>query len=130
MALFAAGCQPAPSPDSQSVPTDATTPAVADAAFLEITPAARTQLRATLSAQDQAVTWRLRIAIVPGGCQGRMAKLDLDADPPAAGDSEFLAGGVRCVYRAEQEAVVRGGRIDWVDTVKETGFAWTFPPNK
>ncbi len=93
LAFLGAGCQPAPPADPQGMPPGTTTLVEASSAFLNITPAAQVQIWAVLSTRDKSSPWRLRVTIVPGGCHGQTAKLDLDPDPVASGDSESFVGG-------------------------------------
>jgi iron-sulfur cluster assembly protein len=63
----------------------------------------------------------LRVRVVAGGCQGFLHKIDLD---PAVGPRDHVvsAGDVSAVVFADQAEMLRGTRIDYIDTGKEVGF--------
>jgi iron-sulfur cluster insertion protein len=63
----------------------------------------------------------LRVRVVAGGCYGFLHKLDLGHDL-APEDHAFSAGGVSAVVYLCQVEMLRGTRIDSIESAKERGF--------
>ena len=63
----------------------------------------------------------LRLRVVPGGCQGFMHKLDLDADV-SADDHVCESGGVSVVVFKRQLEMLRRAQVDFGDDDGKQGF--------
>ena len=137
-----AGCEPAApvadtnppqafgSPANHRPPASETQPPESPAgprrvepSFLDITPAARAQLRKTADEYAPGRRWWLRVHVQSGGCTGMSTKLDFDPIGPETGDAEFLCGDIRCVMTAKHDFLIQGTVIDWVENGKERGFS-------
>ena len=63
----------------------------------------------------------LRVAIQGGGCGGFEYQLGFDRGATGE-DAEFQYFGVRVVVDPASGQYLKGATIDWVDTLKESGF--------
>jgi iron-sulfur cluster assembly accessory protein len=113
-----------------SVPKEETQPSEAKP-LIELTPAATKKILETVR-EGQAdgslpkVRLHLRVRLLAGGCCGFLHKLDLDPDV-APRDHAFSAGDLTVVVSRRQVDMLRGSRIDFIQSVKETGFTIKSP---
>ena len=115
-AALLAGCQR--SPPEPAVSPRATAPELEP--VVTVTTAAAAAVREHAQ-QFPGETLYLRVRVVPGGCQGFMHKLDLDAaksDEDVVGES----GGVGVVVSARQVEMLRGTRVDFGEEKGNRGF--------
>jgi iron-sulfur cluster assembly accessory protein len=76
------------------------------------------QLRSEMPA---GATPRLRVRVVPGGCQGFMHKLDVDT-VTTSGDRVFTSAGVSVVVAERQADMLKGTLVDFGEKDGQQGF--------
>jgi iron-sulfur cluster assembly protein len=89
--------------------------------MLEVTPEAARQIHALLSEDGQAETHGLRMKVVGGGCSGLQYQLSFD-DTVRDIDTEIEVEGVRIIIDEKSALYLVGSRLDFVDTLQESGF--------
>ena len=67
----------------------------------------------------------LRINVVAGGCAG--FKYDLDFDEEKQSDIRIESQGIIFVMNKESEKLAKGAKIDYLDTLNESGFRISNP---
>ena len=67
----------------------------------------------------------LRINVVAGGCAG--FKYDLDFDEEKQSDIRIESQGIVFVMNKESEKLAKGAKIDYLDTLNESGFRISNP---
>jgi iron-sulfur cluster assembly accessory protein len=87
--------------------------------LVSLTPAAAEKIR-TLMAEESDVSV-LRVAIEGGGCSGFQYGLGFDRDAQE-GDHEFECEGVRVVVDPFSVPYLTGARVDYLETIQESGF--------
>jgi len=87
--------------------------------LVSLTPSAADKIRA-LMAEDAEVSV-LRVAIEGGGCSGFQYGLGFDHGAQE-GDHEFECEGVRVVVDPFSAPYLRGARVDYLETIQESGF--------
>jgi iron-sulfur cluster assembly accessory protein len=88
--------------------------------LLSVTEAAAVKIK-QLMAEDQDVGV-LRVAIQGGGCSGFQYGLGFDRGA-VEGDLEFEQHGVTVVVDPFSAPYLRGARVDYVDSIQQSGFA-------
>ena len=71
----------------------------------------------------------LRIGVVPGGCAGLSYDLRFQKTP-YDNDTIFEQGGLRIFVNPESATFLKDITIDYVDTLKESGFKYINPNAK
>ena len=71
----------------------------------------------------------LRIGVVPGGCAGLSYDLRFQKSP-YENDTIFEQNGLRVFVNPESQTFLKGITIDYVDTLKESGFKYINPNAK
>jgi iron-sulfur cluster assembly accessory protein len=124
-AALLAGClgEPASEPGGSPLPTAPTggKPAGSDEPLLTVTPKAAAMVHQHVADLRMPEKIHLRVRVVPGGCQGFMHKLDLDADVSAE-DRIFDSGGVSVVVFKRQVEMLRGAQVDYGEENSQRGF--------
>src|SRR5512142_2742717 len=87
--------------------------------IVSLTPAAAAKIR-DLIAQETDVSV-LRVAIEGGGCSGFQYGLGFDRGAQE-GDVEFECEGVKVVVDPFSAPYLRGARVDYLETIQESGF--------
>ena len=87
--------------------------------LVSLTPSAADKIRA-LMAEDADVSV-LRVAIEGGGCSGFQYGLGFDHGAQE-GDHEFECEGVKVVVDPFSAPYLRGARVDYLETIQESGF--------
>ncbi|MGH2717431.1 MAG: HesB/IscA family protein [Actinomycetota bacterium] len=64
----------------------------------------------------------LRVAVQPGGCSGLRYSLYFD-DRPIDGDVISVTDGVAVRVDRMSAPYLRGARIDWLETLQQSGFS-------
>ena len=88
--------------------------------FLSVTEAAAVKIK-QLMAEDEDVSV-LRVAIQGGGCSGFQYGLGFDRGA-VEGDLEFEQHGVTVVVDPFSAPYLQGARVDYVDSIQQSGFA-------
>lgn len=95
-------------------------------AVIEVTEAAATRIRSLLENADQVDTHRLRMKVVGGGCSGLRYELAFD-DRLSDTDAQIEAHGVTVVIDEKSALYLMGTKLDFVDTLNESGFKMVNP---
>lgn len=101
--------------DAGTVETVETQPQV-----INLTETAARKVRQLLE-QEGNPEFFLRVAVQPGGCSGLRYSLYFD-DRPMAGDLESGTGDVPVRVDRMSAPYLRGARIDWLETLQQSGF--------
>jgi len=88
--------------------------------LLSVTEAAAVKIK-QLMTEDEDVSV-LRVAIQGGGCSGFQYGLGFDRGP-VEGDLEFEQHGVTVVVDPFSAPYLQGARVDYVDSIQQSGFA-------
>lgn len=70
----------------------------------------------------------LRVSAAPGGCAGFMYRLEFDKATQE--DLEIDQGGVKLIVASEQVPMLKGVKIDYVDSLEGSGFKIENPNSK
>jgi len=89
--------------------------------MIEVTTEAAERIKAVLAEEGKAETHGLRMKVVGGGCSGLQYQLSFD-DVVREIDTEIEAGGVRVIVDEKSALYLVGTRLDFVDTLQESGF--------
>jgi iron-sulfur cluster assembly accessory protein len=92
-----------------------------EAAGVTLTEAAASKVRELMAQEPAGEAEVLRVAIQGGGCGGFEYQLGFDRGATAE-DAEFDFHGVRMVIDPASAQYLKGATIDFVDTLKESGF--------
>lgn len=95
-------------------------------ALIEVTEAARDRIRDLLEKDGKLDSHALRLKVVGGGCSGLRYELSFDDDLGEA-DTTLEAGPVRVVVDEKSALYLVGTRLDFVDTLNESGFKMENP---
>jgi iron-sulfur cluster assembly accessory protein len=87
--------------------------------LVSLTPAAATKIRALMAEETDVSV--LRVAIEGGGCSGFQYGLGFD-HAAQQGDVEFECEGVQVVVDPFSAPYLRGARVDYLETIQESGF--------
>ena len=87
--------------------------------LVSLTPSAAEKIR-TLMAEEADVSV-LRVAIEGGGCSGFQYGLGFDHGAQE-GDHQFECEGVKVVVDPFSAPYLRGARVDYLETIQESGF--------
>ena len=89
--------------------------------MIEVTTEAAQRIQALLSEDGKAQTHGLRLKVVGGGCAGLQYELSFD-DVVRDIDTEIEVEGVRVIVDEKSALYLLGTRLDFVDTLQESGF--------
>jgi len=89
--------------------------------MIEVTTEAAQRIKALLSEDGKAQTHGLRLKVVGGGCSGLQYELSFD-DVVRDIDTEIEVEGVRVIVDEKSALYLLGTRLDFVDTLQESGF--------
>jgi len=87
--------------------------------LVSLTPAAAEKIRALMA--DEPDVSVLRVAIEGGGCSGFQYGLGFDHGAQE-GDLELECEGVKVVVDPFSAPYLRGARVDYLETIQESGF--------
>jgi len=90
-------------------------------ALIEVTPVAAERIAALLDEDGKGESHGLRMKVVGGGCSGLRYELSFD-DRVREVDTETEAHGVRVIVDEKSALYLVGCRLDFVDTLQESGF--------
>ena len=89
--------------------------------LITVTESAASQIKRLLDAENKAGTHALRMKVVGGGCSGLQYQLSFD-DVVREIDHEIESDGVRVIVDEKSALYLVGARLDFVDTLQESGF--------
>ncbi len=89
--------------------------------MIEVTTEAAQRIKALLSEDGKAETHGLRMKVVGGGCSGLQYQLSFD-DVVREVDTEIEVDGVRVIVDEKSALYLVGTRLDFVDSLQESGF--------
>jgi len=89
--------------------------------LLNLTPLAAAKVKELMAEEPDADALVLRVAIQGGGCSGFQYGLGFDRGAQE-GDHEFECEGVRVVVDPFSAPYLRGARVDYLETIQESGF--------
>ncbi len=89
--------------------------------IIEVTEAAGRRIHELLEKDGKLDTHGLRMKVVGGGCSGLRYELAFD-DQLKEIDSEIQAHGIRVIIDEKSALYLMGTKLDFVDTLNETGF--------
>ena len=89
--------------------------------MIEVTTEAAQRIKALLSEDGKADTHGLRMKVVGGGCSGLQYQLSFD-DAVRDIDTEIEVEGVRVIVDEKSALYLVGTRLDFVDSLQESGF--------
>lgn len=90
-------------------------------AMVSVTDAAAGQIRRLLDAEGKGESHALRMKVVGGGCSGLQYQLMFDA-AQRDDDTEIKSGGVRVRVDEKSALYLVGAKLDYVDSLMESGF--------
>ena len=93
--------------------------------MLELTENAASALKRAIG-RDQGEAKGVRIALVPSGCAEFRFKLDL-APAIKDGESVFETGGVAMFVNRSAAGLIKGSRIDYVESLEGGSFIFQNP---
>ena len=95
-------------------------------ALIEVTEPAAERIRDLLEKEGKLATHGLRMKVVGGGCSGLRYELAFD-DRVSDSDTEVESRGVRVIVDEKSALYLVGTRLDFVDTLQESGFKMINP---
>ncbi len=99
-----------------------------NAALLELSPKAADKLKALMAGEGKA-DHGLRIAVVAGGCSGFSYEMEFEKEA-GPGDESIESGGLKVFIAREHADAIRGTEIDYVESLRQTGFVMKNPNAK
>ncbi len=87
--------------------------------LISLTPTAAAKIKELIESESDVSV--LRVAIEGGGCSGFQYGLGFDRGP-AEGDHEYESEGVRVVVDPDSAPYLSGARVDYLETIQESGF--------
>jgi len=90
-------------------------------ALVQVTDTAAERINALLEQDGKRESHGLRMKVVGGGCSGLQYQLCFD-DAAKDGDADFRSSGVRLLIDEKSALYLVGCRLDFVDTLQESGF--------
>jgi len=90
-------------------------------ALVQVTETASERINALLEQDGKRESHGLRMKVVGGGCSGLQYQLSFD-DAVKDGDADFRSSGVRLLIDEKSALYLVGCRLDFVDTLQESGF--------
>ena len=89
--------------------------------MIDVTTEAAQQIHSLLCEDGKAETHGLRLKVIGGGCSGLQYQLSFD-DSVREIDSEIEFEGIRVIVDEKSALYLVGSRLDFVDTLQESGF--------
>jgi iron-sulfur cluster assembly accessory protein len=96
-----------------------------DQPLVTLTPAAIEKLK-SMMVKDGKEDNGLRVDVVPGGCAGLSYSLRFQRKP-YDNDKVFMQGDLQVFINKESLQYLKGTTIDFIDTLKESGFKYKNP---
>lgn len=95
---------------------------------LTLTASAITKIK-LMMAKEGKEGFALRVGVAPGGCAGLSYDLRFQKTP-YDNDTVLIQGDLTVIVNPESLALLKGIQIDYVDTLKESGFKYSNPNAK
>jgi iron-sulfur cluster assembly accessory protein len=95
-------------------------------ALIELTEPAAQRIHELLEREGKLTTHGLRMKVIGGGCSGLRYELAFD-DRVGERDTQLEAHGVRLIIDEKSALYLTGTTLDYVDTLKESGFKMQNP---
>ncbi len=80
----------------------------------------------SMMAKEGKEGFALRVGVVTGGCAGLSYEMKFQKNP-YDNDTVFEQKGLKVIVNQESEAFLKGIQIDYIDTLKESGFKYKNP---
>src|SRR5450755_2929595 len=96
--------------------------------IVTLTDAAAEKIKAMM-AKEGKTDYALRFGVVTGGCAGLSYEMKFQKSP-YENDIAFIQNGLNIIVNQESVEFVKGIEIDYVDTLKESGFKYKNPKAK
>lgn len=96
--------------------------------IVTLTEAAAAKIKAMMS-KDGKEGYALRFGVVTGGCAGLSYEMKFQKSP-YENDVAFVQNGLNIIINQESVEFVKGIEIDYVDTLRESGFKYKNPQAK
>jgi iron-sulfur cluster assembly protein len=96
--------------------------------IVTLTDAATAKVR-SMMAKEGKEGYSLRFGVVTGGCAGLSYEMKFQKSP-YENDVVFVHNGINVIVNQESVEFVRGVEIDYVDTLRESGFKYKNPQAK
>lgn len=93
--------------------------------IVTLTDAAAAKIRAMML-KDGKADYALRFGVVTGGCAGLSYEMKFQKIP-YDNDIAFQQNGVNIIVNQESVEFIKGVEIDYVDTLRESGFKYRNP---
>ena len=102
-----------------------TTSEIPNQPVVVLTPAAIDKVKSMMAKEGKA-GYALRVGVVTGGCAGLSYEMKFQKNPY---DNDVTAeqDGLRVIVNQESVAFLKGIQIDYIDTLKESGFKYKNP---
>ena len=94
--------------------------------LIEVTEPAAERIRDLLEKEGKLDTHGLRMKVVGGGCSGLRYELAFD-DRVLDADTQIETRGVRVIVDEKSALYLVGTKLDFVDTLQESGFKMINP---
>lgn len=95
---------------------------------VQLTQAAIDKLK-SMMVKEQKEGCGVRLGVIPGGCAGLSYDLRFQKSP-YDNDTVLEQGGLKIFINPESLALLKGIELDYVDTLKESGFKYRNPNAK
>ncbi len=89
--------------------------------MIDVTTEAARHIRVLLEEDGKQTSHGLRMKVIGGGCSGLQYQLSFD-DVVREIDSEIETEGVRVIVDEKSALYLVGSRLDFIDTLQESGF--------
>lgn len=96
--------------------------------IVTITPAAAEKIKSMMTKEGKT-DYALRFGVVTGGCAGLSYEMKFQKNP-YDNDIVFEQQGLKVIINQESAEFVKGVQIDYVDTLRESGFKYSNPNAK
>ena len=102
-----------------------TTNATPNQPIVTLTDAAVEKVK-SMMAKEGKEGYALRVGVVTGGCAGLSYEMKFQKNP-YDNDAVFEQKGLKVIVNQESAAFLKGIQIDYIDTLKESGFKYKNP---
>ncbi len=96
--------------------------------MLKVTSNAAKKIKELLKAENK-LDYALKVKVIPGGCSGYSYDLAF-VKSPAAKDEVIIQDGAKVIVDANSKQMLNGVELDFVDSLKESGFKFKNPNAK